>query len=168
MGSPGAGKSTFARKLGALIGAPVIHMDTLYWTPGWIGCEPEEFRRRTIAAHEGEAWVSDGDYTTATGEIRIPRADKIIWVELPRWLCVVRVIARWAANAGGTRVDLAPGCPEAIDLKFIAFVWNYRKDTQPRQRVAIEKFGGQGKLVVLRGDRAKDAYLRGIELEHAA
>ena len=35
IGSGGSGKSTFAKKLGAVIGLPVIHLDNEFWQPGW-------------------------------------------------------------------------------------------------------------------------------------
>ena len=34
VGSGGAGKSTFGRELGRLLGLPVIHLDHHYWRPG--------------------------------------------------------------------------------------------------------------------------------------
>jgi len=36
IGSPGAGKSTLARKLGQALGLEVHHLDRLYWQPGWV------------------------------------------------------------------------------------------------------------------------------------
>src|SRR5688572_11642762 len=36
IGPGGAGKSTFANALGERTGLPVIHLDALYWRPGWV------------------------------------------------------------------------------------------------------------------------------------
>ena len=36
IGSGGAGKSTFARRLGELLELEVIHLDYIYWSPGWV------------------------------------------------------------------------------------------------------------------------------------
>jgi adenylate kinase family enzyme len=36
LGSSGSGKSTFARKLGEITGLPVVHIDQLFWEPGWV------------------------------------------------------------------------------------------------------------------------------------
>jgi len=36
VGCAGAGKSTFARRLAARTRLPLIHLDQLYWKPGWV------------------------------------------------------------------------------------------------------------------------------------
>ncbi len=36
IGSGGAGKSTLASQMGERLGLPVIHLDAVYWQPGWV------------------------------------------------------------------------------------------------------------------------------------
>ncbi|HKG22550.1 MAG TPA: AAA family ATPase, partial [Blastocatellia bacterium] len=36
IGSGGAGKTTFAKELGARLNIEVIHLDSIYWNPGWV------------------------------------------------------------------------------------------------------------------------------------
>jgi adenylate kinase family enzyme len=36
IGCSGAGKSVFALALGARTGLPVVHIDQLFWLPGWV------------------------------------------------------------------------------------------------------------------------------------
>ena len=43
IGSPGAGKSTFARRLGALTGLPLHHLDLLWHRPDRTTITPEAF-----------------------------------------------------------------------------------------------------------------------------
>ena len=35
IGCGGAGKSTLARQLGEKLNLPVVHLDKLFWLPGW-------------------------------------------------------------------------------------------------------------------------------------
>ena len=42
IGCGGSGKSTLARQLGEKTGLPVVHLDKLFWHPGWVESPPEE------------------------------------------------------------------------------------------------------------------------------
>ena len=35
VGPAGSGKSTLARQLGDVLDLPVVHLDALFWQPGW-------------------------------------------------------------------------------------------------------------------------------------
>ena len=42
IGAGGAGKSTLARQLGEVLGIEVIHLDALFWKPGWVDTPRDE------------------------------------------------------------------------------------------------------------------------------
>jgi adenylate kinase family enzyme len=132
LGCSGAGKSTFARALGARLGVPVVHLDALFWEPGWKEPQNEAFRARVAAALAGDAWVSDGNYVSRTFDLRLSRADTVIFLHQPRWLCVFRILWRWLTSFGRTRPDLAEGCPENFNWAFFLWTWNFRRKSQPR------------------------------------
>ncbi|MCL2350910.1 MAG: AAA family ATPase [Firmicutes bacterium] len=143
LGSAGSGKSTLAAKLGGILGIPVIHLDRLFWNPGWVETPKDEMDRRVIEAASGERWIIDGNYSR-TMDFRMERADSIIFIDFGRFFCLCRVFKRRVKNRGKTRYDLGEGCPEKIDWEFFKWVWNYpsrsRKDT-------LEKIYGSGKAV---------------------
>ncbi|MGN9915008.1 hypothetical protein [Micromonospora palomenae] len=59
----------------------------------------------------------DGNYG-ATLDLRLPRADLLVLVDLPWPLCLARVVrCRWDRRAAD-RPDLPAGCPERLDLSF--------------------------------------------------
>ncbi|WP_204264812.1 hypothetical protein, partial [Haemophilus influenzae] len=79
------------------------------------------------------AWVMDGNYTRhGAGELRRSRADAVIWFDLPRLACLTGVIRRIVVSHGQVRPEMAPGCPERLDLPFLRYVWTYRQQQRPK------------------------------------
>jgi adenylate kinase family enzyme len=65
VGTSGAGKTTLARKIAALLVLPHIELDAINWQSGWRDLtrhDPEEFVRRVAEVIAAEAWVVDGNY----------------------------------------------------------------------------------------------------------
>lgn len=162
IGCSGSGKSTIARAIGARTGLPVIHLDTLYWHPGWRP-HPDlaVFQAELRAAAAGERWVIDGGFTTGSGPERFARADIVVLFDLPRRLCLWRVIRRYLTYRGQARPDLAPGCPERIDLEFYRYVWTYRRKVLPKIEALIASHFS-GRLVRVRHERDAEAFLTGL------
>jgi adenylate kinase family enzyme len=164
LGNAGSGKSTLARRLGERLGLPVVHLDLLFWEPGWREADAEVFRKRVAAAHVGEAWISEGNYARRTFDIRLPRAELVIWMDTPRLTCARRVILRTAG--GKWRPDLAAGCEENIfrgDFpEFLGFTWNFDR----RNRSGIEGYrlthGPDVPVVRLRDRRQTDDFLASV------
>ena len=101
IGSSNAGKSTLAERLAGQFGVPFIELDALYWEPNWTHPQPEAFRERVRAAIEPEAWVMAGNYS-AQRDLSWPRADTIVWLDLPLrtvlWRCIARSWQRWRSR----------------------------------------------------------------------
>ena len=160
LGNAGSGKSTLARRLGERLGLPVVHLDALFWQPGWVEPDNEGFRDRVCAALAGGAWVSDGNYVRRTFDLRLPSADLVIWLDTPRPLCLWRVIARTVQ--GGRRRDLAEGCEERIDaqyLEFLRYTWDYDRKYRPRIEAARAAMAPGAPVVHLRNRREIEAFL---------
>ena len=160
LGCSGAGKSTFARRLGAKIAAPVVHLDALFWQPGWVEPENGDFRAKVAAAVSGDGWVTDGNYVGRTYDLRLPRADAVIYIDQPRWLCLVRVFRRWLFAFGRTRPDMAEGCFENMTWDFFLWVWNFERKSKARILAEVGKYATP--ITILRGDRAMARFLAEI------
>src|SRR3954454_21024360 len=114
MGSPGSGKSTFARRLSQITDIPVVSLDALYWKPGWKPSDATEFEARVAEAIRLPRWIIDGDYTWWGGDIRRNMADAVVWFDLPRRTSMIGIVSRIATSYGRVRPEMAAGCPERI------------------------------------------------------
>jgi adenylate kinase family enzyme len=63
IGSGGAGKSVFARQLGQVLNIDVVHLDALYWHPGWAETPRAEWRKVIEGLVRRDAWIIDGNYS---------------------------------------------------------------------------------------------------------
>src|SRR5687767_13223841 len=131
IGSGGAGKSTLARDMGERLRLPVVHLDRLYWRAGWTKPSADEWTRQVAELIGGDAWVMDGNYS-GTLDLRIPAADTIVFLDLPRIVCLWRVLRRRLAFRGRTRPEMHPDCPERITWEFIDWIWTYPTRSRPR------------------------------------
>lgn len=147
MGPPGSGKSTLARQIGARHDLPVFHLDQAYHRPGWQPAEEDAFRAEVERLAAQPRWIIDGNYT-ATLEPRLRAADTLIYLDLPTWLIVPRVVRRILTSHGRVRPDMAAGCPERWDPAFLRFVCTWNRDRRARNLERIRRF--DGRLVVLR------------------
>lgn len=168
LGSAGSGKSVLARRLGEKLSAPVVHLDALYWEPGWKALGIDTFRSRLTDAISGDAWITDGNYAVHSFDLRMPRADLVIWVERPTLHCAWRVFRRAAGSYFRTDEYLASGCREQIDRRFLdrlRFIAGCNRVNRPRIEAARMAYGPDVPVVVLRGDRGISAFLASCDNE---
>ncbi|MGH9842177.1 MAG: hypothetical protein ACREEM_25785 [Blastocatellia bacterium] len=105
IGSGGAGKSTFAKCLGERLHIEVIHLDMLYWNPGWIETPKAEWLRAVEELVKRDAWIMDGNYS-GTLDLRLKACDTVIFLDLPRLTCLWRVLKRVVQYRGRRRPDM--------------------------------------------------------------
>lgn len=151
MGPPGSGKSTSARFLGARYNLPVFHLDQAYWQPNWIRTPPDEFRAEVERIARLPAWVIDGNYTD-TISARLHAADTVIYLDVPTWLIMVRIVRRMGTRYGRVRIDAARGCPEWFDPVFLHFAWHWNRTRRADHLALVDGF--DGRKIVLHGRRA--------------
>jgi adenylate kinase family enzyme len=161
LGNAGSGKSTLARRLGERLSVPVVHLDVLFWEPGWIKPDNEAFRARVRTAIAADAWICEGNYVRRTFDLRLPRADLIIWMDTSRLTCLWRVIVR--STLARPRPDLPVGCEESLfDETFPEFfvdTWTFDRKSRPNIEAAREAVGPEVPVIHLSGKRQIDAFL---------
>lgn len=115
IGCGGAGKTVLARRLSARLGLPLTHLDDLYY-----GDPPVPFETAQRAVVDGDRWIIDGNYAS-TLPMRLARADTVIFLDLPAWVCL------WGIAARRRR-----GEPNRINWPFLRYVAGYRRHMRPR------------------------------------
>ena len=158
IGCSGAGKSTLARKLGEKTGLPVVHLDALFWKPGWVESEREVFDARVLAELEKPAWIIDGNYAR-TLPVRLEKCDTVIYLDFPRWLCILGVLKRVLTTYGTVRPDMPEGCPERFDWEFLKWVWNFNRNNREKTWVQLEKLPAE-KVMILKNRREVRKFLQ--------
>jgi adenylate kinase family enzyme len=161
VGSAGAGKTTLARGLAKKLGLPLIHLDFHYWRPGWQLPDSRDWREQVAALAEAPEWIMDGNYSN-TYDVRMARADTLVWLDHSRSVCLRRVLLRTLAGYGRTRPDLPESCPERFDLPFVRYVWNFPEKHRPQIVNAIDRFGNHLCIAPLRSDREAHEFLAGV------
>ena len=158
IGSGGAGKSTFSRRLGEATGLPVIHLDSVFWNPDWEPTPAEEWEKTVAKLVRRDRWIMDGNFG-GTRELRIRASDTVIFLDIPRLVCLYRVIRRAITFRGKSRPDMADGCHEKFDLEFAGWIWNFPKRSRGRILEQMKQFP-EKRFVILRSSREAERFIR--------
>lgn len=154
VGCSGGGKTTLSVRLAERFSLAYQSLDRdVFWLPNWVVRDRDEqhaiFKR--LAAEE--RWVMDGS-GPATLHLRLPRADLVIFVRVPRRVALWGVFKRVAANYGTVRFGMAEGCKEPLpDWEFLSFIWKFEKVSAPRIEREIDAHGPQVPVVTVRSHR---------------
>ena len=162
IGSGGAGKSTFAKRLGQLLDIEVVHLDSLYWKSGWVETPKAVWAERVAELVRRDAWIMDGNYS-GTLDIRFEACDTLIFLDMPRRVCLWRVVKRFLVYRGRTRPDMAAGCDEKIDLEFILWVWNYPKRQRPSVLQRMRENADSKRMIRLRSPAEAERFLATVK-----
>ncbi len=156
IGSPGAGKTTLAEALAQRLDLPVLHLDRIYWLPNWVERDRKESTALTMAAIAGDRWIIEGNYD-ATLSLQMRRADTVVWLDYPTWLCLVRLFKRWQRFRGRARPDVNAWCNEQLNLPFLRYAVRFRREAQRSWGAVLSSFPGT--LVHLRRPRETRTWL---------
>ncbi len=151
IGSPGAGKSCFARRLSEKTGLPLIHLDQIWHCPDKTSIPRAEFDARLGELLCGDAWIIDGNYAR-TLPLRLVHADIVFLFDLPVEVCLAGVRAR----IGHAREDI-PWVEETLDPEFREFIEKFPEETLPRIAALLQDFSGR--LVIFHTRAEADAFL---------
>jgi adenylate kinase family enzyme len=167
IGSGGAGKSALAIELGTRTGLPVIHLDRLYWGPGWTPKPEDEWAALQAELAAGDRWIMDGNYSKSL-PIRLARADTVVFLDLPRLVCLWAVTRRWLRFRGRSRPDMGEGVNEALDPAFLRWIWDYPKRSRPGIVAQLAALPSTTRVVHLRSRGDAREFLAAVPSRSAA
>jgi adenylate kinase family enzyme len=164
----GSGKSTFSLALAARTGLPVIHLDVHFWKAGWVAPSEAEWRERQRRLLAGDAWIADGNYQE-TLDLRLERADTVVFLDLPWWLCAGRAFLR------GFRMpdELPEGCDYPAwrrlrdEWRLAVRIWRKRRSEPEHAHEIIARHSRHVVLHVLRSKRSVREFLDSLDAGHA-
>lgn len=159
IGCPGAGKTTLSEKFAKKVGLPIIHLDHLFWKPGWEMVDKPHFKELVAAEIAKDEWVIDGNYGS-TMEMRAERADTVVFLDFNNVFCLYRVIKRAIQN----KRPQAEGCPQRVDWEFAKFIlFDYPKRSRKTAYKLIEQ-QPETAWYVLRNPRDVKRFMKEFEL----
>lgn len=152
-GNPGSGKSTLAQQLGELLNLPVYHLDYYFWKPGWQEPDRADFERIHNELCDRDTWIIEG-VATRFLDYRATQADIVIFLDIPTYLCLYRVLKRAYIHFGKEHFASPKGCPErGPDWKFIQFILTFWYRRRPTIIEIIERYRIIKKIFVVKNSQ---------------
>ncbi len=160
IGSPGAGKSTFSRKLRDVTGLPLYYLDTIWHKPDRTNISKEEFDTRLMEIVKKERWIIDGNYQR-TLKKRLERCDTVFFLDYPLEVCLEGA----AARIGKKREDL-PWLETELDEEFRQYIIDFSRDQLPEIYNLLEEYKKDRDILIFHTREAANIYLRNLDLGH--
>lgn len=166
IGNCGSGKSTLALKLHEFLKIPLYHLDQLFWKSGWQQIDREQFEQMHHKICDQPAWIIDG-IARNIFDYRAQRADIIIFLDIPVYVCLYRVFKRAFQYFGRVRKSSAPGCPERMpSLTFLKFIVHFNRTRKPVILDVLKKYKDAKPIFIIKNRADVDVLMHYIKNEH--
>ncbi|GII34624.1 P-loop NTPase family protein [Planotetraspora mira] len=162
VGSGGSGKSYVARELGRLLGAPVSHLDSVFFDDEWNSLPPEKFEAAQRDLVAAPCWVIDGNYNS-TLHVRLDACDTVVFMDVPTWAAVWGIVSRQIRHGAGQH---SAGVYNRINWGVLRYVATYRRRMRPQVLAKIHQYGGHLTVVRLTSRRRTRRWLQQVTAEH--
>ncbi len=156
IGCPGAGKSTFARKLSAKTGLPLYYLDMIWHLPDRTTLCREEFATRLEEISAGNEWIIDGNYLH-TMPLRLKHCDTVFFFDLPVDICLAGAKAR----IGHEREDM-PWTEDSMDEEFRQWIIDFPTQQRPVILKLLSEYRNTLNTIVFHSREDADAFIDSI------
>lgn len=153
IGCPGAGKSTFSRKLRDKTGLPLIYLDRLWHKSDKTTVSREEFDAELKKVLEKDEWIIDGNYNR-TLEQRLAVCDTVFLLDFPLTVCLDGVSGR----IGKPREDM-PWVETEFDEDFKTWITGFPDVQLPAIYRLLEKYRESKNIIIFKSRQQVDEWL---------
>lgn len=157
IGCPGAGKSTFSRKLAEKTGLPIHYLDMIWHLPDRTTLTREEFAERLQEILSGDKWIIDGNYLH-TLPMRLDRCDTVFLFDLPLDVCLAGAEER----LGKRRVDM-PWTDNEMNPEFRQWIVDFPKRQLPVIRNLLSGRSDDVHVFTFRSRAESDNFIANLE-----
>lgn len=151
IGCPGAGKSTFSRKLADKTKLPLYHLDMIWHKSDKTTVTREEFDKALGNILMQDEWIIDGNYGR-TLEPRLKACDTVFLFDLPTDVCLKGAMSR----IGKKREDM-PWVEDEFDPKFKQWIIDFSKNEMPHVLNLLERHSDKD-IVIFKSHSDVDKY----------
>lgn len=152
IGSPGAGKSTFARRLRDMTGLPLYYLDLLWHRPDQTTLSEAQFDVQLKSILKQDRWIIDGNYQR-TLESRLKACDTVFLLDFPLEVCLAGAESR----IGQKREDL-PWFETELNPEFRQWIMDFPQNELPQIYTLLNQYQTTKNIVVFRSRQEADNY----------
>ncbi len=156
IGSPGAGKSTLARKLRDYLDIPLYYLDMIWHKADKTNITKDEFLLKINKIVKQDKWIIDGNYL-GTMELRLKECDTIIFLDYSLDVCLSGAYNR----IGKVREDL-PWIEDEFDEEFKKYIIDFPQEQLPRIYELINKYKMNKEVIILKNRQECSKYLESL------
>ena len=153
IGSPGAGKSTFARKLKDKTGLPLYYLDRIFHKPDRTTVTREEFDQKLQTILQTDRWIIDGNYRR-TLPLRFEACTDVFFLDFPLRACLEGA----ASRVGTVREDM-PWVEQEFDPEFRQYILDFPKDQLPQIYELIEQYLDRRRILIFHSREEADQWI---------
>lgn len=152
IGCPGAGKTTFSKKLARIIDIPLYNLDKFYWKADATHISRRELIKKQKEVFKTDSWIIDGNFK-GTLELRFEQAELIYFLDFPKDICINGVKNR------NCREELP--CELPVNDELLSFIKKFDIDVKPKILNLIDKYNDR-KVITFYSREEADNYIENL------
>ncbi|MBR3693295.1 MAG: adenylate kinase [Erysipelotrichales bacterium] len=153
IGCPGAGKSTFARRLHSITNIPLHYLDMIWHKEDRTNVSQEEFDQTLLDVMHSDTWIIDGNYLRSM-EVRLQHCDTVFLLDYP-----VEVCLQGARERVGKKREDMPWVEEGLDDEFRERIEKFSIEQLPTVYHLLEQYKEGKNIIIFRNREEAEHYL---------